>query len=72
MPLKYLKIMDRTQTSIKKVVVLSRKLIVLKSGSSNLLEEITKSVVAFRMDIFEITSKEVWPKRRTDPTIHCL
>ena len=64
--------MDRTQTSIKKVVVLSRKLIVLKSGSSNLLEEITKSVVAFRMDMFEITSMEAWPKRRTDPTIHCL
>lgn len=45
--------------------MLSRKLTVQNSGSSNLLTEIMKSMIAFRTDEFVLTSREVLPKRRT-------
>ena len=43
--------------------MLSRKLIFQKSGSSNLLEEITNSMVAFRIDLFVLTSRDASPRR---------
>ena len=65
MPLKYIIVMDITQIQYKNVAVLSRKLTAQKSGSSNLLEKIAKSVVAFRINVSVLTSREAMPKRRT-------
>ena len=65
MPLQYINIMDITQIHYEKLAVLSRKLTLQESDSSNRIVEITKSMVAFKIDLFELTSRKTSPKRRS-------
>ena len=65
MPLQYINIMDITQIHYEKLAVLSRKLTLQESDSSNCIVEITKSMVAFKIDLFELTSRKTSPKSRS-------